>query len=290
MDKEFNDTAAVDDGDLNKEFSDLDPAAAKMLQEGTLDAPEQAQAVKDDEEDESYSKKVKKRIGREVYKTKTALTRAEVAEQELRKKNALIAKMQKEHNELMSARLTEEIELHKATAAKALDDSDTEVYMTANDKMLDAKVKLARLAEEKFDEVEEEAAPAAPAKTQAVDHSDLAPAAQNWIDENDDWISTDPAKFKRAQQLASKLEAEGYDPTDPALYEELDAQLNQKPAQSIARQPAAHVNVPGNNTPVAPAAMNNRLTPEDLRNMVTYGLNPQKASDRAHWLAGKQGV
>lgn len=282
--------AALEDGDLNKEFADLDPAAAKMLQEGTFDAPEQVVVpANTDEEDESYSKKVKKRIGREVYKTKTAQTRAEVAEQELRKKNALIAKMQKEHNELMTGRLTEEIELHKVTAAKALDDSETEVYMSANDKILDAKVKLARLAEEKFDEAEDEA-PAAPAKTPAADNSDLAPAAQSWIDDNDDWITTDPAKFKKAQQLASKLEAEGYDPTDPALYEELDAQLNKKPVQNLNRQPAGHVNVPGSNTPAAPAAMNNRLTPEDLRNMQTYGLNPQKASDRANWLAGKQGV
>lgn len=282
--------AALEDGDLNKEFADLDPAAAKMLQEGTLDAPEQVVVpANTDEEDESYSKKVKKRIGREVYKTKTALTRAEVAENELRKKNALIAKMQKEHNEVMTGRLTEEIAAHSAAAAKALDDSETETYMAANDKILDAKVKLARLAEEKFDEVEEEA-PAAPAKTPAADNSDLAPAAQSWIDDNDDWITTDPAKFKKAQQLASKLEAEGYDPTDPALYEELDAQLNKKPVQNLNRQPAAHVNVPGNNTPAAPAGRNNRLTPEDLRNMQTYGLNPQKASDRANWLAGKQGV
>ena len=180
--------------------------------------------------------------------------------------------------------LENEIPLLRKRAEEALEEGETSSYLELNDKIVENKVKMALYEEEP------EPTPAVkPAAEPAA--KPIADEAQNWLDENSDWIEEDPEKFERAKQISIKIMNEKkYSANDPRLYAEIDAELNSTNSSRNTEQPI--VNVPGGNTP--PAGHNQQkthLSRADLLMMQEYGFNPDKLSDRKNWIkANRKGV
>jgi len=264
------DTEDEIDNDIEEEELDDSPEEGKKGLEG--DEVEEGEEPKeeDPEDEETYGKKVLKRIGREVKKTKLIERERDIARSELNKSLREHAELRIKFNESEKKRLEYKVEHLKKSATAALDDGETEEYITLNDEMLDAKVSLSRVEDEVIEVPETE-----------VEESGMAPAAESWLSKNRSWTDSDPAKFSRAKRLSRVLRSEGYDVRDQEMYDELDRRLNKKPER---RTQTSHI-------PNSSAARNEQkkdgMTSEDKKLMRKFHLNPDKASDRKAWLEGK---
>ena len=228
---------------------------------------------------EEYGTKVKKRIGREVKKTKIQENKTRQVERErdliresLQREQKSKVELQIKYNEEKKKRLTEDIARNNKIAADALEKGETDDYMKLNDRIVSDKVELSR-AEDFHVEVPEAPAP--------QPEDDMADEAKSWLGRNRAWVNRDPTKFARAQRLSKVLRREGYDVDSPEMYDELDARLNDKPKKRS--QP---LNDPSKNAlPVREKTKG--LTREDKQNMQKFGLNPNNAEDRKNWINGK---
>lgn len=249
----MNDQVTQDEGDLNKEFPDVEPEAAKALQDGSLDE-------RTDDEKE-YSKKVLKRIGKEVSRRKSAETERDLYRGQMDSANTKMAEMKRIQVEAEKKRLNAEVEDFSGQAEKAFEAGETKDYMTANDKLLNAKVALSHIPDE----------PEKPA-TQPPNY---APEAQKWLDDNPEIINNEET-YEQAKHISEELQNAGYGANDPEHYRLLNERLAKPPIP-----PAENSHVPGNDPP--PQTRGGRLTTDDLRTMSKFGFDPNSAADRKNW-------
>lgn len=266
---------AFEDGDLNAkqedEYEDLDASAVAHLN-GEEPAQEQ-------DTDDEYSDKVRKRIGKEVSKRKRIEGERDVYKEAATKAASELAEFKKAEAERRKARLEAETSALAEQAASRLEDGETADYMKLNDQLLDRKIELRDVSRDI----------AAAASVPEAPTPKVSDAAIDWMSENEDWLKTDHEKAKQAKSIEDELKAEGYSVSDPGTYQELSRRLN---TLAKERNPPStpQVSVPGSSIPSSPASNARRLNNEDLQTMQRYGLDPRNPAHRAEWLSSKGGA
>jgi len=264
---------------------DLTPDAREALEAGVIDH--------DEDDDESYGKRVNKRIAKEVSKRKALADR--LAETETNAQR--IARELKEAKERLSQyeeRETEGLDTRakdlQARRDAALEAGEMGEYNKLNDELTDIRMDMRdrrRQRAEKPVEIErDEPAP-------RTNTSGLSKAAAAWVEENEDWLGEDQEKAANAAKIERQLIGEGYKVTDPDLYEELDRRLGGYDKEVEIDDPDDEVEKPRRGaTPGVsresgsrrPASRQGALTRTDLQKMKNAGLDPNSPSDRKGWI------
>lgn len=311
------------DAAQDNEFDDLDDDALEALKSGeiveqhdenlfsddtsTPKTEERAPKSADTDDDEEYSAKVQKRIGKLVSQRKLVETERDTerdrrtqAERERDEALARLAKYEERQDSDLMSRAEDLVKRRD----EALDDGDLTTYNQLNDELMEVRWEMrerknaprAKAPDPEPQQQSRAAEPAAPKPARAK-------AAQDWLDQNSDWIY-DPSNRERAiqaQRLEAELIGEGYYYDEPELYQELDRRLG-KMAQPTAGdgqgiagetveptpQPrqTAQAGTNRDSLPHTPPRDRNpaKLTRADLDKMARYGLDPQSPKDRKAWL------
>lgn len=305
------------DAAQDNEFDDLEDDALEALKSGEIveqhdenlfseDPPapkkeERAPKAADSDDEEEYSAKVQKRIGKLVSQRKLVETERDTerdrrtqAERERDEALARLAKYEERQDSDLTSRAEDLVKRRDA----ALDDGDLTVYNQLNDELMEVRLEMrerkkaprVKAPDPEPQQQPRAAEPAAPK---------LAQAAKDWLDRNSDWIY-DPSNRERAiqaQRLEAELISEGYYYDEPELYQELDRRLGQMAqptagdgqgiaaAASQTRQ-TAQAGTNRDSLPNTPPRDRNpaKLTRADLDKMARYGLDPQSPKDRKAWL------
>lgn len=267
--------------------NDLDPDALEALESGVLD-----NEISDDDDDtESYGRRVKKRIDKEVSKRKALEDRLSAAEEEkqrvrreLLEARERLSSYEKDADEGLEQR---EKEL-KTRRDKALEEGELTTYNELNDELDEVKWQKRTRAQRPVQPEPEHETQEAPPK------SNVTPAAQAWIDKNSDWLQSDDDRKIAAAKIEKQLVAEGYTYQDPETYRELDRRLATYGNDSLEEydddvaQPAtprgATGGVPRDTGSNVPRNRKGVLTRDDLGRMKRAGFDPSDPAHRKAWL------
>lgn len=181
---------------------------------------------------------------------------------------------------------------------KATDDADLTALNDVNDQLTELRMK--RLRQQVVAPKREE-----PQRRDVVEKQERHPAAQKWLDDNKWFSDSGNDELKReALYLQTYLQRQGY-PLSPALYAELDRQLEMLPdykklkgngEDPDADQPKRTVNSP--TIPTAKVAGDDdrtsqdntrELTDYDKKVMKQFKLDPMDAKHRAAYLKRRRG-
>ncbi len=295
------------------------PEAAKDETESDLESPEtekeseSAKASDDDDlpEQESYSKRVQKRINKLTSKTRQLEQETNFWKERV---SALEAKTSaREFSDFQQqvayseAQLAASYQDTQAAYKRAKEEGDIEGEMKAHDKMLDLrdqlseKRRLSQAAKEQADKFQQQAVPQQPPRESAAEvPANLPDGTKQWLKSNP-WFmkGADPTAAKFARELDAALQEEGYTPDDPAMYSELDKRLRAvvprvaklvKDSPNASRLPPK-ARVAGSSadgqrtgTPVTSANPKRVLTHSDLDSMRKFNMDPRNPSHRKAWL------
>lgn len=279
--------------------------AGQPADDETLESPPTGRRDAEDD-DADWSEKVKKRIGKEVYRRKAAEEREGQLSADIAALRAEIDQI-KSHNADAAARATDgELQGKLASARQrlkqAIEDADTDAQLAAQEALADAKIELREAAarqkradgDDRQGGGRPQTAPATPATA--------APATADWLEQNKWYLSRhDTPQKRRLALLAAALDEdliqEGYSPDDAGMYQELNRRLRAAmpnaadlikdvgetaPARGrSAGPPTGSSSADGQQRPGG----KRRLTQSDLVQMETFGLDPNSQEDRKAWLA-----
>ena len=209
LDEERDDIALVDDA-LEASEPEAEETDAAVVPD-----PEPR-----DDDDESYSRRVQKRIDKEVWKTKAAQERAERLEAELAALRADVETV-KSRNAMADAQAVEGALQDRITSARqrlrqAIQNGDEDGQITATEEIADLKAESREFERTKRN-----------AQAQQSERP-LPTGTAKWLEQNSWYTSGNPA-HQRAARLAAELDAElqgeGYTPDDPGMYQELNRRL-----------------------------------------------------------------
>lgn len=213
--------------ELEEESDDiglLDDAPEAATEEPETEETEAATEPKPeqrDDDDESYSRRVQKRIDKEVWKTKAAQERASRLEADVAALRAEVESV-KSRNATADAQAVEGALRDKLASARqrlkqAIQDGDEDGQIAATEEIADLKAESREFERAKRN---------APAQQQA--ERPLPAGTAKWLERNSWYTSGNPA-HQRAARLAAELDAElqgeGYTPDDPGMYQELNRRL-----------------------------------------------------------------
>ncbi len=267
-----------------------------------VDDDHQNDASQVSSDDESYSNRVRRRIGKEVYLRKTA----EEREQQIAQQNAQLSA------ELAALRADlESVKTRNAAAdAQAVEGTLQAKLQAARQRLLQTKIdqdyedeltaadEYAMLRAEERDLKRRQAQSQQPPSRQASDA--LALGTTQWLQQNQWYLSgSHPHLASMAAALDAALQTEGFSPNDPALYAELNKRLRAAvPAaasvlRDIGNQPSPRKPDPGppsgaNSADGGTASSPRRLTNADLARMEQFGLDPNDKEARRIWLQTHQ--
>lgn len=276
----------MDQEALNEEHDNLDSDARKALEAGEFNADS---PIEHDDDYDSYGRKVKKRIDKEVYKRKALETQLEETEtekqrirRELKEAREKLSKYEEDETKSLETRVKD----LQARRDKALDDGELTEYAKLNDELTDTKLDVVKRTTKRVQAPEPDPEPAK--KT-----DDIAPAARAWLEKNADWLDEDPDKAAKAAKIEKALVREGYAYSDPDTYEELDRRLNGEAASEDDdlyddNEPTPRAGATAGVVRDA-GARNARqrpgtITRDDLARMKRAGFDPQSAEDRKGWM------
>jgi DNA repair exonuclease SbcCD ATPase subunit len=256
-----------------------------------------------DEVEEPYSKRVQKRINK-FTKQVRELEQANQFWQE--RVSALEKKIEARESDAFAKELTQteqqlkaEIESARAAKRRAIEEGDIDAQIKADEHLLDLREQMAeqRRTAESLRKSPEGKEPERPAPPPAA--PPLPEGTQRWLKENE-WFmkGSDPHAAEAARLLDVALQEEGYDPSDPEMYEELDRRLiAAMPRLAKLKSPTAQQKAPvrpprsavagssADGQSAAPAkAATRRLTQEDLVSMRRFGYDPRNENHRRSWL------
>jgi hypothetical protein len=264
---------------------DLDDDALEALQTGAIDH----EGTGDDEDLETYGKRVQKRIGKEVSKRKVVETERDQFKSEAQRYREELERARKrlsEYEEQDDKNLEDREKDLIARRAKALDEGEMKEYNELNDELMDLKV------ERRTRKVIKPEPEPVPAKEDTT--SRVSEATRKWVDQNSDWLNSDKAKAAEAVKIERQLIKEGYSTSDPDLYQELDKRLNggTDDDESIEdlleederpQQRGATTGVPRDRG-TRQAGKRGRLTRDDLVRMKRANLDPNNPEHRKAWI------
>ena len=209
LDEERDDIALVDDA-LEASEPEAEETDAAVVPD-----PEPR-----DDDVESYSRRVQKRIDKEVWKTKAAQERAERLEAELAALRADVETV-KSRNAMADAQAVEGALQDRITSARqrlrqAIQNGDEDGQIAATEEIADLKAESREFERTKRN-----------AQAQQSERP-LPTGTAKWLEQNSWYTSGNPA-HQRAARLAAELDAElqgeGYTPDDLGMYQELNRRL-----------------------------------------------------------------
>lgn len=261
----------MSDTELDAIIEDSEQEGLDEAIEDVSDEPEeQAKAKQEDEEDdiESYGRRVQKRINKLHYKHAKAEERWQKENSELRAKLEEIERRQNEQNQERD-NLSLEAQRKELLARRkdALEIADYDELNDIDEKLMDIKLQANK------PEPPRQQPKAEP--QQDIPEYNAAMAA--WQDRNQ-W-AFDPNQASRTQKansLLQKLLDKGYEVDEPETYEQLDKLLKREAPPPVGAPDRG--NVTGNEK---------GFTAEDKRLMREFGLDPDDAKARKLWIKNR---
>jgi DNA repair exonuclease SbcCD ATPase subunit len=241
---------------------DIDETSEKKedVVEAQQDNSERTDVRSEDQEEEleTYSDNVQKRINQLTAKRKLALEEADAAfkyAEDQKKKNDELQKKLEQLNTGYTSEFGSRIESQTAQAKKlykeAFDAGDADKMSEASDLMAKLAIENERLRIQKLRAEQSKAAPTNEEQGQASEtqarqttqKQDLDPKLQSWLDKNT-WFAKDMVMTRGAQALHEIVISEGFDPSSDEYYKEIDKrirkefpqkfQVDRKNAQTVA--------------------------------------------------------
>jgi len=266
--------------DIDQKFEVEDEAEPEADEDEDAEPAAEAEEEEDDEGD--YSARVKKRILREKK-------RADRLQTQLSENESRLARLEQrweaeaDEKKLTEKRQSAEEQLTKLRSEKkaALEEGDTDKQIEVDEKILDLKAELrvaeseAREARRRLDESK--------ATGEVIDGIDLAklpPKAREWIDAHPQF-RTD-AKFRRAVLAADNyLVARGLNHQQAEYWKKLESEVSEdfpryfRKETKITRKPTSSTaGSKGAGPESAQRKGKIRITADDKRNMIRFGMDP----------------
>ena len=198
-----------------------------------------------------------------------------------------ISKLQLDANE---KQLTDKMELARAAYKSAHEEGDTGKILQAQEFLNEAQNDLKALGATKAQFEQQPQQPVQQPQQQAQPQGAADPRAIEWS-QNNDWFGQDRVMPAAALALDAELKEEGFDPSDPEFYKEIDSRIretfpnkfnsdvNQKSVQEQPSQPAQVVAGASRSTPTSGKV---KLTKEDVRLAQNWGIPlEQYAAEKA---------
>lgn len=233
----------------------------------------QAETVKDDDDDkESYSKRVNKRINKLTYERNI--------ERELRAKEA--AELRAEIEALKQDRLKETQERNNQSLEQqrqallqrkkdALEIGDFDEAVRLDDDLMDIKIKSQQAKADTYQQPTHQEYQTPVANT---------PKAQAEWEANNAWVfdKNQSSRLDKANKIFAALIEDGYDADDPDTFTQLDKKLKRETPPSPGAVDRGQVTVGDDNS---------SFTPTDKQKMINWGLDPNNAEHRKQWIKNK---
>ena len=193
------------------------------------------------------------------------------------------------HLDANEKQLTDKMELARAAYKSAHDEGDTGKILQAQEFLNEAQNDLKALGATKAQFEQQPLQPVQqPHPTQPQGAAD--PRAIEWAQKND-WFGQDRIMTASALALDAELKEEGFDPSDPEFYNEIDSRIKEAfPSKfnttvkesSVQEQPSKPAQVVAGASRSTPAPGKVKLTKEDVRLAKNWGIPlEQYAAEKA---------
>jgi len=188
-----------------------------------------------------------------------------------------ISKLNLDANE---KQITDKLELARAAYKSAHADGDSEKILQAQEFLNEAQSDLKSVSATKvqFDNVQ----PSGPQQVQQpVQQQDIAdPRAIEWSQKSENnWFGKDRVMTAAALALDAELKEEGFDPSDPEFYNEIDNRIKESfphkfnsDKSSVQEQPSKPAQVVAGASRSSPSPGKVKLTKEDVRLAQNWGI------------------
>ena len=199
-----------------------------------------------------------------------------------------ISKLQLDANE---KQLTDKMELARAAYKSAHEEGDTGKILQAQEFLNEAQNDLKALGATKAQfEQQPQQAVQQPQQQYAQPQGAADPRAIEWSQKND-WFGQDRVMTAAALALDAELKEEGFDPSDPEFYKEIDSRIRETfpnkfntavKESSVQEQPSKPAQVVAGASRSTPASGKVKLTKEDVRLAQNWGIPlEQYAAEKA---------
>ena len=198
-----------------------------------------------------------------------------------------ISKLQLDANE---KQLTDKMELARAAYKSAHEEGDTGKILQAQEFLNEAQNDLKALGATKAQFEQQPQQPVQQPQQQAQPQGAADPRAIEWS-QNNDWFGQDRVMTAAALALDAELKEEGFDPSDPEFYNEIDNRIKEAfPSKfnaavkesSVQEQPSKPAQVVAGASRSTPASGKVKLTKEDVRLAQNWGIPlEQYAAEKA---------
>jgi len=193
------------------------------------------------------------------------------------------------HLDANEKQLTDKMELARAAYKSAHDEGDTGKILQAQEFLNEAQNDLKALGATKAQFEQQPPQPVQqPQPTQPQTAAD--PRAIEWS-QNNDWFGQDRVMTAAALALDAELKEEGFDPSDPEFYKEIDSRIRETfpnkfntavKESSVQEQPSKPAQVVAGASRSTPAPGKVKLTKEDVRLAQNWGIPlEQYAAEKA---------
>lgn len=304
MDDETEDSSSED-----LDLDDLEDSAKPEKSSAAEDSekPKLADTDKptgsEDDDTESYSKRVQKRISKltgrmRELERETGFWKDKVTALETKTQAKEFAEFQSQA-EWTAQEINRQIDQTRAEKKAAIEEGDVDKQIRLDEKILDLreqlaeKKRIATVAKEQaaqFQETQAQATKPPVASAQPTIPDTLPTGTKQWLRANPWFLKNDdPKAAEFARLLDASLQEEGYSPDDPTMYVELDKRLHglvprlAKTAKTPPKPKVAGSSVDGQRADTTTKPQR-KLTSDDLTKMKRYGFDPNKPEHRKNWL------
>ena len=179
------------------------------------------------------------------------------------------------HLDANEKQLTDKMELARAAYKSAHDEGDTTKILQAQEFLNEAQNDLKSLGATKA-QFQQEPQPVQQQMQPAQAQGTADPKAVEWS-QNNDWFGKDRVMTAAALALDSELKEEGFDPSDPEFYKEIDNRLKEAfphklDKSSVQEQPSKPAQVVAGASRSTPSPGKVKLTKEDVRIAGKWGI------------------
>ena len=275
-----------------------DPAPQVEAKEETEPKPEPEQKAEDPQElDGIETKGAQKRIRKLVSQRKERDTQiAKLIEQNEALNTRLTTREQEFHNisklnlDANEKQITDKLELARAAYATAHEEGNSEKILKAQEFLNDAQndLKTLNVTKAQFKEAPLQAQPQQPQYTQEQlqqlqqqqQQPQVDPLAVEWSQKAENkWFGQDRVMTAAALALDADLKEQGFDPSDPDFYNEIDSRLKTEfphkfaTKESVQEQPSQPAQVVAGASRSTPSSNKKvKLTKEDVRLANNWGI------------------
>jgi len=265
-----------------EEADEADAAKAKPMI-GRDDDEEQGS----DESDDDYSERVRKRIDRERKAKQKAAEERDYWKQKADEMSQQLAESRRVTSERTVKAIDDQISATEKALEDAIESGKTSDQVRLTSKLTDLKAeRITTLLNKEDDSSTETVERNGEAGKVADKRSETNPLVTKWVKSNADWYGK--RGFERQTRLANRIDREvyedGFSPTDPDYFEELDRRLKDKVPELFdsdqprerrpIRSPVAPLGGAEDERPIRRSGNKVEITGEDRETMIRFGLDP----------------